>query len=152
MYLLFMVHSSSCVLAAMAVGLLSFAWLSPTFLLRSTSRMKWQEKSDGITEPYCLGWLLWLSNIFLRSTILLCTLIVHFFIWIGSVPFDKYSQMCLYIYLLMNMWVVSKFQLPGINCYEYSCKILGTELTFLFPWTNSLEWKCRLMWKICLTS
>lgn len=102
-YLLF--HS----VGAAELDLLSFAWFLPKFLLMLTSRMKLQPFSGiGLFSwgrrnqmesysMYHLGWLLLLSNVFLRLTISLCASTVHFWIWVSSIPFYKYVQICLSI-------------------------------------------------------
>lgn len=49
------------------------------------------------------------ASLFWETAMLWCVSIVYSFLWLSSMPFYGYAIICLSIYLLVDIWIVSNF-------------------------------------------
>ena len=62
--------------------------------------------------------------------------IVCFSLWLNSVSLCGFTTLCLFIHLLMDIWIVASFELYKQSCYEYPCPSLCMDLCFLYCWLS----------------
>ena len=79
------------------------------------------------------------------------------FLWRNNIPLYGYTTLCLSIYQLSDIWVVSIFWLFGILLlwifvYKFLCGymfLVPLDITcFQFPWIYMWEWNCWLKWQL----
>ena len=80
--------------------------------------------------------------IILRLMHVVLVLRVYSFLLLNTVPLYGYTIMCLFIHLLMNIWVVSNFGLLQKiqSFYKHSWTNLCVDICFCFSWVDNWEW------------